>query len=132
MVLPEQIQSGDVAVGAEIVATKNRPGNVDRWFDVDRSHELGRGQYGVSYRATDKHNGQVKAVKLIDRKGYTGDPAREMDEVVLSQKIHHPRCVGVEEIFCTEDEIQVVQEIMEGGDLMHYMMARLQGSGGWL
>ena len=41
----------------------------------------------------------------------------------------HPQCLGVDEIFVTgvpqRGEVQVVQTLMSGGDLMHYLISRL-------
>jgi len=95
-----------------------------------------RGQFAIAYRVTPKPSGEVKAVKIIARQGYNGPPAREMDEVLLLQKIDHPQCLGVDEVFVTgtqkKGETQIVQPLMEGGDLMHHLIDVPNKLGRWL
>jgi len=130
----DQIQ-GDAAaleVGAAVKAQKNRPGTVEDYYNIDKEHQLGSGQYAIAYKCTSKKDPSTEeAVKIIKRSGYTGVPEREMEEVILLQAIQHPQCLGVDEVFQTASEVQIVQELMSI-DLMHYLMERGPGSKTWL
>jgi len=126
-----------LTVGTKIKAFKNRPGAITEYYDVDKTSELGRGQFAVAYKATFKsYPGTEKAVKEIDRAGYNGPQDREMDEVTLLQKIQHPHCLGVDEVFVEGEykngTVHIVQNLMKGGDLMHHLIEKSGNGSGWL
>jgi len=125
----DMIAEKDPDVGNIVMASRNRQGTADDYFTVDRSDKLGQGQFAICYSCTNKSTEEVKAVKEIERSGYTGDKAREFDEVKMLLKVNHPQCLGVDEVFVTDDKVQILQQKMCGNNLMMYLMNR---SSGWL
>lgn len=84
--------------------------------------KLGSGSFGTVWRAKDKRNGEVVAVKQIDKVDKLGAPKRGIDRNALEREINLIRCVPHENItklidtFEDEKSIFVILEYCDGGD----------------
>ena len=106
--------------------------NIDAVFmDADvESHyelmqELGTGQFATVYQAKHKVTGNVVAVKMIDRSetgaGLESVTEREID---IMLRLEHSHCVKLYEIFQTADQVQLVMELVDGGDMFDALQVR--------
>jgi serine/threonine protein kinase len=74
---------------------------------------LGKGSFGDVYRAISRRNGELVAVKLMDRSKIKATSiAREYN--VLEHLGHHPYVVGYRGTYKTRETVAFVLEIMEG------------------
>ena len=69
---------------------------------------------------------QVVAVKMIDRKDTGADASASATdkEIQIMKAVNHPNCVKLIEIYQTDDEVQLVMELLEGQDLFDRILAR--------
>ena len=65
---------------------------VDRYEKLEK---IGEGTYGVVYKAKDKENGEIVALKKV-RMGNEdeGVPSTALREIALLKEIQHPNTVG--------------------------------------
>jgi serine/threonine-protein kinase Chk2 len=64
--------------------------------------------------AVDKDTGEKFAIKIIEKKRMSkapGGEAKLMDEVNILMKIKHPGCIGIHEVFDTQDRLYLVLEL---------------------
>jgi len=90
----------------------------DRPVDADYEliEEIGSGQYAVVWRAEKKDDpDQIFAVKLIDKKA-SGMSVTDK-EIAVMMRIQNENCVRLHAVYETEDEVQMVLEMLEGADL---------------
>ena len=87
--------------------------------------ELGMGQFATVHKARNKLTDGVVAVKVIDRSepgaGLISVTYKEIDAML---RIDHPNCVRLHEIFQTDDRVQLVMELVEGGGMFDAIQAR--------
>lgn len=80
---------------------------------------IGKGQYGIVFRALQLATGQFVAVKRVDVEGV---PAREvsqfMREVELLRRLNHPGIVRYIGMSRSEKSLDIVLEYVEGGSLL--------------
>ena len=64
-------------------------------------------------------------MKIIDRKDTGANVQSVTDkEIEVMLKIDHPGCVKLHEVYQTEDQVQLVMELMEGRDLFDRVITR--------
>ncbi|KAJ9123170.1 hypothetical protein QFC22_001363 [Naganishia vaughanmartiniae] len=81
---------------------------------------IGKGQFGMVFRALDLSSGQFVAIKRIDIKGTSNDEVVQiMREVDLLQRLRHPGIVRYLGMAKSEDCLDIVLEFIEGGSLAH-------------
>ena len=97
--------------------------DVENYYDL--IEELGLGQFATVYKACHKVTGNVVAVKMIDRKE-TGPGLTSVTdkEIAVMLRIDHPHCVKLHEIFQTDDQLQLVMELVDGGDMFDAIKTR--------
>jgi len=90
--------------------------DADNFYDMIES--LGSGQFGEVFQAQHKQTGKIVAVKFIDRK-QTGANIDSVtaQEIEVMLRIDHITLVTLYEIYQTDTEIQLVMELLQGGDL---------------
>ncbi|KAF9257946.1 kinase-like protein [Marasmius fiardii PR-910] len=96
----------------------------------DLGPELGRGSFAIVYRALSKTNGQWYAVKIIQESRRTGrDDASNTNnvnlqrEIAIMRKLKHPNICELKDVFiCDNNEINLVIELVEGGDLLEHII----------
>lgn len=106
------------------MAVKNE--DVEDYYEF--TDDIGTGQYAQVFRAQKRSDGPDAidiAVKLIDRKDTGADMQSVTDrEIEVMLKIDHPSCVKLHEIYQTEDQVQLVMELMDGRDLFDRIITR--------
>jgi serine/threonine protein kinase len=77
--------------------------------------ELGRGTYGVVYKAQNKETGELVAIKKIKiDKDDEGVPSTTMREISLLKHLKHPNIVELKDVFFDEQEkLYLVFEYLE-------------------
>jgi protein-serine/threonine kinase len=65
-------------------------------FYVDRTKELGKGNYGIVYKGYQLSTNQIIAIKFINRKTLARCPNYEREIMVMQDlaKINHPNIMG--------------------------------------
>ncbi|CAN1749221.1 Calcium-dependent protein kinase 30 [Linum perenne] len=89
--------------------------------------ELGRGEFGITYLCTDKETKEAFACKSISkRKLLTAvdieDVRREVD--IMSSLPDHPNIVKLKATYEDHDNVHLVMELCQGGELFDRIVAR--------
>jgi len=89
----------------------------------DDERELGRSASGIVRRATHRATGIDYAVKILELKNIRSQEGlRQLrEEVHILSEMDHPNIVRLEEVYESENEIYLVQELCEGGDLSDWL-----------
>ncbi|KAI3703585.1 hypothetical protein L1987_73775 [Smallanthus sonchifolius] len=75
--------------------------------------EVGNGSFGVVWRALNKQNGEVVAIKKMKRKYYSWEECINLREVKSLRKMNHPNIVKLKEVVRENDILYFVFEYME-------------------
>ncbi|ESK93832.1 likely protein kinase [Moniliophthora roreri MCA 2997] len=91
----------------------------------DLGPELGRGSFATVFRAISKTTGEWYAVKMIQESRRTGKEESSSSnvnlqrEIAIMQELHHPNICELKDVFvCDNNDINLVIELVEGGDLL--------------
>ncbi|CAK9157185.1 unnamed protein product [Ilex paraguariensis] len=90
-------------------------------------HELGRGEFGVTYLCTDKSSGEVFACKSISKKKLRTrvdieDVRREVE--IMKHLPKHPNIVSLKDTYEDDHAVHLVMELCEGGELFDRIVSR--------
>ncbi|KAJ7680971.1 kinase-like domain-containing protein [Mycena polygramma] len=97
----------------------------------DISTELGKGSFATVYKALHRRSGEWVAVKVIhETKRHTptntaSDIARnnQSREITIMEDLHHPSICQLREVFWNANgSIDLVLELVEGGDLLDFIL----------
>ncbi|KAL0575754.1 hypothetical protein V5O48_006218 [Marasmius crinis-equi] len=97
----------------------------DLYAQYDLGPELGRGSFGIAYKAISRTTGKWYAIKMITLE--RSDAERHEDtiylqrEIAIMRKFKHPNICELVDVFIQDREIDLVLELVEGGDLMTYI-----------
>ncbi|KAK2574382.1 Serine/threonine-protein kinase Chk2 [Acropora cervicornis] len=93
------------------------------------STSIGRGACGEVRLAFTRGSCEKFAVKIICKKKFSVGPrqAAMMDEVEILKKLHHPCVIKIEDVFETTDNLYIVLELVEGGELFDRIYLHNQG-----
>eukprot|EP00300_Choanocystis_sp_HF-7_P013142 c18173_g1_i1.p1 GENE.c18173_g1_i1~~c18173_g1_i1.p1 ORF type:complete len:288 (+),score=68.95 c18173_g1_i1:134-997(+) len=88
--------------------------------------KLGSGTYGVVSLAVNNETLERVAIKVIKKDKIQSRGTSEMlkREITTMKKIDHPNVVKIYEVLATKDEILIVMELVEGGDLLDWIEHR--------
>ena len=100
---------------------EQQPATIGRYVIEEK---LGRGGWGVVYRAHDPELKRPVAVKRIPL-GDDGQRERWQREAWTTANLHHPHIVSVYDASQTEDAAYLVMELLTGGTLRQRMTAPL-------
>ncbi|GAA5872447.1 hypothetical protein JCM16303_004521 [Sporobolomyces ruberrimus] len=79
---------------------------------------IGKGQFGICYRALNLNTGQVVAVKRIQLEGKTEAEIEQLsNEVSLLQRLNHPAIVRYQGLLRSENYLNIILEYAESGSL---------------
>lgn len=87
--------------------------------------ELGKGSSGKVYQATHILTGEQVAIKCIDKARLKDERKRRkaMHEIQALYRCHGNRVIRLYEVIESKAELQLVLELMDGGDLYQYVKA---------
>lgn len=99
-------------------------------FDLYRKRPLSKSAFSEVLAVVERNSGQKRALKKVDKaavKHYLSRCRSHLSaesEVELQRRLHHPGIVRLYESFETESSICMVMDLLEGGDLLRYIMQR--------
>lgn len=104
----------------------------EKKYEMDRANEddlLGTGNFATVRRAYSKGNGDAVAVKLVSKKKLHPEEKKSLNrEIEILESIDHPCVMKCHEHFETKDEVLMVLELLEGGELFQRIVDRNQYS----
>ena len=84
-------------------------------------NELGRGAFGTVYTAYDKRFGGAYAVKCMEKHLLLRQSSRSLgrvrDEIRALGALRHPNIIGMHDVFETDDQLFILMEKADGGEL---------------
>jgi len=93
--------------------------------DYELIEQLGEGQFAKVFKAEHRVTGQIVAIKMICRKETGADVQSVTDkEIMIMRNINHQNCVRLHNIYQTEEQVQLVMELLEGRDLFDRITQR--------
>jgi cyclin-dependent kinase 2 len=83
--------------------------------------KLGEGNYGCVYKARDKENGEIVALKKIKLSADDeGVPSTALREIALLQDLHHPNVISLHDVIFEQDKLYLSFPFLDK-DLRRYM-----------
>ncbi|GMH11479.1 hypothetical protein Nepgr_013320 [Nepenthes gracilis] len=103
------------------------PTGCDIKASYELGRELGRGEFGITYLATDVATGEKFACKSISKKKLRTavdieDVRREVE--IMKHLLEHPNIVTLKDTYEDDDAVHIVMELCEGGELFDRIVAR--------
>lgn len=103
------------------------PTGRDISIQYELGHELGRGEFGITYLCTDKSTGEKFACKSISKKKLRTavdieDVRREVE--IMKHLPKHPNIVSLKDTYEDDNAVHIVMELCEGGELFDRIVAR--------
>ncbi|KAL5566660.1 hypothetical protein UlMin_029824 [Ulmus minor] len=124
--------SGDHAAtngdgGGNKLSVLKEPTGRDISAAYDLGRELGRGEFGITYLCTDASSGHKFACKSISKKKLrtavdVDDVRREVE--IMKHLRNHPNIVKLKDTYEDENDVHIVMELCEGGELFDRIVAR--------
>jgi calcium/calmodulin-dependent protein kinase I len=107
--------------------------NVDYLFGILKIHnltdtynvtdDLGSGAYAVAKKIVHKETGETYAVKIIQKKHLE---KRERDRLTMEtnilKRVRHPNIIALKAVCETDDELFLIMELAEGGELFEHIV----------
>jgi len=104
-------------------STQTSSNNVDDLYKV--GDEIGRGAFSVVKKAVSKKTGDEVAIKFIEKKFVDKQDlmllAREID---IMKKVDHNNVLKLREVFESEENIALVMELVDGGELFYKIVEK--------
>ncbi|KAJ7646667.1 kinase-like domain-containing protein [Roridomyces roridus] len=91
----------------------------------DLTIELGKGSFATVYKALRRASGEWVAVKVIHetKRQPTTNPQSSGREIQIMQELFHPNICRLREVFWNDNgSIDLVLELIEGGDLLDFIL----------
>ncbi|KMT14505.1 hypothetical protein BVRB_4g072770 [Beta vulgaris subsp. vulgaris] len=113
-------------INTKVYVLKDPTGrDIHAHYDLGR--ELGRGEFGITYLATDLSSGEKYACKSILKKKLrtnvdVEDVRREVE--IMKQLPKHPNIVTLKDSYEDDNAVHIVMELCEGGELFDRIVAR--------
>jgi len=94
---------------------------IEDYYEVDRTKRIGKGHYASVFMGKSRTTGERVAVKMIEKRlSKTERLALEVN--VMRKAGAHPQVVQLLDVFETETQLQLVLELVEGGELFEYLV----------
>jgi NIMA (never in mitosis gene a)-related kinase len=88
--------------------------------------ELGRGSYGVVHKVQSLLDQKIYVIKKMELKHMKEKQQKESwKEVLILKKVNHPNLIKYYTSFLEEDNLYIVMEYAEGGDLYSVKLPNL-------
>eukprot|EP00928_Gymnodinium_smaydae_P095478 TRINITY_DN8222_c4_g1_i1.p1 TRINITY_DN8222_c4_g1~~TRINITY_DN8222_c4_g1_i1.p1 ORF type:complete len:526 (-),score=133.67 TRINITY_DN8222_c4_g1_i1:160-1593(-) len=110
------------------VFTREHPGSIDDFYDIDKKKQLGEGSYGKVLKAVKKGTTVVRAIKSINLSGVS-EKKRFEEEVAIQQSLDHPNIVKVYEVYRDAKRCYLVMELCTGGELFDRIVEKADDQG---
>lgn len=89
---------------------------LDKKYDLRDGETLGQGTFAIVYKGYNRKTKQEVAIKIIDKANSRRDLLNT--EIWILQNFgNHPNIVNLYDMYETEEEVQLVMELMLGGEL---------------
>ena len=116
---PFRVLNSDIPAGPQ-----HRARISDRYI---LGRELGRGEFGITYLCTDRETKEALACKSISKRKLrtaidVEDVRREV--AIMSTLPEHPNVVKLKGAYEDEENVHIVMELCEGGELFDRIVAR--------
>lgn len=88
---------------------------------------IGKGSFARVYLIENKKSKRQFAVKAFSKEYLLSQPKGKealMNEIEVMQQLRHPYIMNLEEIHESRNSIYLVVELLEGGELLHYISAK--------
>lgn len=89
--------------------------------------KIGQGQYGNVYKAENKKNSQLYAVKVMNVEKFKHTPKLSEftnNEIAILSKINHPNIIKFVEMLRTANNYYLVYEYCSGGTLAEHIKSK--------
>ncbi|KAM3858460.1 serine/threonine-protein kinase DCLK3 [Diretmus argenteus] len=96
--------------------------DIERWYDIGRV--VGDGNFAVVRECRRRDNGQILAVKIVERSKLIGREHMMQNELSLLGSLSHPRVVRLFTNHRTRTHCYLVMELVIGGDLFEAIAER--------
>ena len=81
----------------------------------ERGRTLGTGRFATVYTAKRKSDGEIFAVKVIDKTSLSEDEKNLLrSEIAILKVVHHPNVITTEQILEGKQSINIVTELVSG------------------
>ena len=100
----------------------NKTSELKKKYDVDKA-VLGSGNFAEVKRCTSKETGKTHAIKIID-KAKVEDMEDISREIEIMGKVDHPNVVKLFEIFDETKKMNLIMELVTGGELFDRIVAK--------
>lgn len=92
-------------------------------FDIQE--KLGSGNFAVVKKAVRRTNGQVVALKIVKKSTLKPKELETIhDEVEIMQRIDHPNCVRLFDIYESSEKLYMAMEFLQGGELFERIVQK--------
>mmetsp|Transcript_21790 Transcript_21790/g.49289 ORF Transcript_21790/g.49289 Transcript_21790/m.49289 type:complete len:545 (-) Transcript_21790:267-1901(-) len=126
-----QADSQEAALEYSFTTALQANRSVEAFYDLQRSSELGRGQFGVVYRGVNRQTGEEWAVKEQDTRralfGHQsgGDTLEQLvNECRVLKGLRHPYLCVPEDVFLDQTRLYIIQPLCDGGDLFDRIVTK--------
>ena len=125
---PYQASAGAATSGSADGPSATVPTPSGFFYKYELKDEIGAGSTSKCFRCVRKADGMVFACKVIDKSNieakFTGLLGQFLTEIKVLKALHHENIIHLEDDFETSDRIYLVMEMMSGGELFDYVVAK--------
>jgi calcium-dependent protein kinase len=93
--------------------------------DYELFNEIGKGGFGSVFKAKDRKTNEVRAIKKINKSSLTPEEKSSLvNEFDILSSLDHPNIIKLYDIYDDQNDLYVVTELCEGGDLLRFVNSR--------
>eukprot|EP00008_Paramoeba_atlantica_P008495 CAMPEP_0201486926 /NCGR_PEP_ID=MMETSP0151_2-20130828/10950_1 /ASSEMBLY_ACC=CAM_ASM_000257 /TAXON_ID=200890 /ORGANISM="Paramoeba atlantica, Strain 621/1 / CCAP 1560/9" /LENGTH=705 /DNA_ID=CAMNT_0047871799 /DNA_START=73 /DNA_END=2187 /DNA_ORIENTATION=+ len=93
---------------------------IQMYYEIGET--IGSGFFATVYRATERKTGHPVAIKCIEKSKVADKFSMLEEEVSILQAVRHENCVQMLEIFESQTHVNLVMELVTGGELFDRIM----------
>jgi serine/threonine protein kinase len=104
-----------------------RTSGIRKDYNMDNTHEIGRGRYGVVLQAERITDGESVAIKKITKKGRSAQAMESIrNEIEVMKRVKHPHCISLCSVYESANHVYIVMELARGGELLDRIINKEQ------